>query len=75
MFHLISLVAPVFSKAMTIQQLCVMLDESVKDIKYGPDWAVSNLVEWYQGGTHVPAGNRTTFGFFNLSFEGEHYTP
>lgn len=60
---------------MTIQQLCVVLDDSVKDIKYGPDWAVSNLVEWYQGGTHVPAGNRTTFGFFNLSFEGEHYTP
>ncbi len=58
---------------MSIQQLYVILDDNAGDIEYGPDWAVSDLVEWYQGGTHVPAGSRTTFGFFSLSFEGGHY--
>ncbi|KJA21746.1 hypothetical protein HYPSUDRAFT_41592 [Hypholoma sublateritium FD-334 SS-4] len=55
---------------MSSQQLRVILDDNVADFIYGPNWELNAQVEWYQGGTHFPSYNRTTFGFFNLSFEG-----
>lgn len=58
---------------MASQQLRVILDDNVADINYGPAWELNAQVEWYEGGTHFPSYNRTAFGFFNLSFEGEHH--
>ena len=58
---------------MVSQPLRVILDDNVADFNYGPEWELNAQVMWYQGGTHFPSFNHTTFAFFNLSFEGEYH--